>query len=178
MDDLNLIKYKNLIYKIYSTMKINQNKLYTEDDYINRGYGAVDKALKSFDSSKGVKFTTYAYSAIKYAFLRMITEENKNKYTSLDIEVGEDAKIYDMIPDNTLMCSYRDIEMHNVFKEIYNNITEDQKEYMKILMGFKTQRALAKEMNISNERVRQKIENFKRKIRFKFKHLNRFYGGK
>ena len=95
----------NLIY--YCLKKLNlYNKL---DEYYDIGLIGLVEAVKNYDDSKNVKFSTYAYKCIKNEILAYMRKQNKrkdiNNAISLDkviysSEKGDDISLIDRIPND------------------------------------------------------------------------------
>lgn len=75
-----LIKNKNLIYKIAQNFKTNDNF----DDLFQVGFIGLIEAYNNYDSSYGTKFSTYAYPYI-LGEMKKYVRENKNIKISKDM---------------------------------------------------------------------------------------------
>ena len=101
-----ILKNQALINHIINRMGL----IYNYDDYFGAGQIGLINAAKTFDESKGIKFSTYAGKCIKYEILAQINYENRNKrrnnycHISLDESIeGEkkDTPYYEVIDSGT-----------------------------------------------------------------------------
>ncbi len=88
---------------------------YNIDDAIQDGYLALCRAAIKYSSSKGTRFTTYAYAAIRNAVItQMRTHYQKN-----DLYIEDIAEI-----DCSEMCHYSQSDLI----QIINNVIEKRKQ--------------------------------------------------
>ena len=107
MEENNLIlEHKGLIY-----LAIKEEHLYwkTQDEYqdfIDAGYDGLLKGIRTYDTSKGIKPSTYYYKCIKHEMIKVIQrkelKKNSMKTISLNKSVGyeEVEELIDLIPDD------------------------------------------------------------------------------
>ena len=80
MEENSLIEeHKGLIY-----LAIKENHIYwkTEDeyqDYIDAGYDGLLQGIRTYDTTKGIKPSTYYYTCIKNEMIKVITLKNRKK---------------------------------------------------------------------------------------------------
>jgi len=77
-----IVENENLIYKLCSYFPYYQDK----EDLYQAGCKGMIEAYKNFDASKGVKFTSYAYSYI-LGEMKKVVREDKSIKISRDINV-------------------------------------------------------------------------------------------
>lgn len=71
------------------------------DDYIQLGSLAMIRAVKNFDASKGVQFSTFACHCIANSIKNYIKKNSKNtEQELLDVRYNVPENFNDLIPDN------------------------------------------------------------------------------
>lgn len=140
-----------------------------DDDYIQEGMIGLWKALKRFDSSRGVRFSTFAVICILGEVRSYIRREMRRPTTySLDFPITEEGDytlgdtLYsdcDMFEDRLLnkIDTERDLlHLKNQIDDIGRNIL-----YLKI--EDKSQREIAEELGVSRTKVFNEIKSIKEK---------------
>ena len=151
------------------------NKIYNKQDLIAEGSIGLMKAIQTFEPSKNIKFSTYAYFWIKNKILAFIQSQSNIKSASYNkssrIVYGLDmANIH---IDNKSFQRTIDIDESNLeesysqaFQVFISGLKEiDRRILLERMNNNITLADLAKKLNISRETVRQtelkQIKNFK-----------------
>ncbi len=150
-----------------------------QEDLIQEGSLGVLNAIKNFDESKNIKFTTFANLCITRQMLTAIKSANRDKYNILNNAYSlnklsksindEEFELMDMIIDkNTL--SPEDIYISNegvsrIFQSIETNLSEFEKSvltqylngesYSDIAIAFKKDK---KAIDNALQRIRKKLD--------------------
>ena len=141
LDDI-YIKNKGII-------GILANKFYTDDritekaDLVQEGFFGLLKAVEKFDSSKGVKFTTYLTKWVYAKMHRYVTTRSTEcKEISLYTPTVEDMQLEETIKDDTDYIEEADYRLDNqiLHKELdevmYKYLTLREQEVLKLRYGF------------------------------------------
>ena len=174
MNETLFIENKPLINFVIKKMKLRCN---LEECYLV-GEDALIKAVKTFDESKGFKFSSYATKCIQYElsnYLRYKTTE-KRKYDdfliSLDEEIGENkSTLLDLLSDGVdLEKNIIENEKIELLKNIINILEPKDKfmmEHYFELWGNKkmTQNEMAKFLNVKVSYVSHRIKRAMRIIK-------------
>ena len=118
MEENSLIEeHKGLIY-----LAIKENHIYwrTEDeyqDYIDAGYDGLLQGIRTYDTTKGIKPSTYYYTCIKNEMIKVITLKNRKKNSMKTVSLNtlvddlDGTELIDLIPGSV------DIEQEILDKE-------------------------------------------------------------
>lgn len=156
----------NLVY-----FYIHRYKLPVDDSDI--GYIALCKAAKTYDESKGAKFSTYAMFCIQNAY-RLNHRKSKYKENELTMPVitlpdGNETDLASYTPDiiyDTIAC-YNRLEFTNNLKEYINSLNELDKDIFMSVLAKEKQDSLAKRVKLSQSYVSRKVK----RLRDKFKRI-------
>lgn len=110
------MKYINKIVRIICL----KNKNLSKEDLVQDGIIAVIKAIRSYDVSKNIKFSTYAYSIIQCS----LTSKIKNKYTFIKIPEHMVSKVIKFNKNN----DSDDKELERISN--LNNVLSLNKEFL------------------------------------------------
>lgn len=104
---------------IYQVLK--KYKLYNlRDEYFDVGMIGLVKAANTFDSTKGFKFSTYAFKCISSEILNCLKKNNCTiRDVSFDYQVSENLKLEDLLQDPF------DMEENLYEKEKINRLYEE-----------------------------------------------------
>ena len=159
-------------------------------DIKQESYTAYLYALKSFDISKGYKFTTYLELPLKNAIGDLLgrskreVNEPLNTCKSLDKSImlpdGKEVELFELVPDKNSLDFVENIEILSEYETIHkivDNLPEPCKSVINrhYFQGV-TFTAIADEMGFSKERIRQ-IHLRALKILRNNKDLQEIYGG-
>lgn len=103
------------------------------------------KAVNTFDSDKGVKFSTYETSIIRNEILMTFRKKQIIPAFSIDeacnLDNGEEVSYADMIEDRKRF--FEDVIADIQYGEIMNLLSDREREIIYLRMGGKTQREIA-----------------------------------
>lgn len=139
---------EKLVYYVYNKLSINDFVIKNKEDLIQEGFLGLIKAQKTYDSSKGVKFATYAVMCIKNAMLLYIRSNKKHiNNISLESIINEDTnlELIDILNDN------HDYDSKLIIESILNSqeLTEKEKQvFKKLSLGYK-KIEIKKEFNVT-----------------------------
>lgn len=104
---------------IYQVLK--KYKLYNlRDEYFDAGMVGLVKAANTFDSTKGYKFSTYAFKCISSEILTCLRKDNyRMNDISFDYTICDDLKLEDLLQDPF------DMDEHLYEKEEINRLYEE-----------------------------------------------------
>ena len=164
---------KLLYFKSEQYYKLNKNFCDSRGidiwDIKQESYTAYLYALKSFDISKGYKFTTYLKRPLKNAIGDLLgrskreVNEPLNTYKSLDKSVmlpeGKETELFELVPDKNSLDFVERMETLSEYETIHK-IVDNLPEPCRIVINQyyfqgKTFTAIANERNLSCERIRQ-----------------------
>lgn len=163
----------NLAYKIANKFKDNYSDEF--EDITQIALEGLWRAVKTYDESKGYKFSTYAYPIIHntiYMYLRKLRRTPKD-ILSLSMPVGNDEslELADMIQsDFDIFEEF--ISQHNeyVIDQIQKNINHfiflndmDKLVTRRIMMG-ETQSSIAKDLNVQQASISRRLKRIRKKI--------------
>ncbi|MDX8336627.1 sigma-70 family RNA polymerase sigma factor [Candidatus Cetobacterium colombiensis] len=99
------LKYKNVILKNSRTLYIKGGDV---DDLLQEGYIGLMKAIKSFDETKDVCFSTFANLCIKRQIITAVKSSNSNKNEKLNTSLigDKDTNLDDLIQYSKPSVSY------------------------------------------------------------------------
>ena len=143
---------EELYIKNKGIISILSNKFYTDDriteksDLMQEGFFGLLKAVEMFDSSKGVKFTTYLTKWVYTKMQRYVTTRSTgDKEISLYTPTVEDMCLEETIKDDTDYIEEADYRLDNQLlrKELeeamYKNLTLREREVIHLRYGFDCQ---------------------------------------
>lgn len=156
---IKLDNYTPLIYKILYTHKLLPRFQEFEDDFIQEGYLALLGAVSTFNPEKGTKFSTYAYTCIRNGLYKFVRSQKmyahefydipfEDKYLVTESE-AEEMIFLDHFHESLMEFPHREV----VEKHIYQN---------------KTQTQIASELSITQQRVSQILQEFKKQVNEKW----------
>lgn len=140
-----LDKYKKLVYSIC-------NKWYSTygEDIQQEGFVGLTKAFNTYDSSKGLVFTTYATRVIQNE-IYMYNRKNVKTLANLSTTSNEEFNFEDMIVDQNNL--EKSVIENDTLKEILSWINTElnsrEKEVLKYLYFGKTQKEISKIMSVT-----------------------------
>lgn len=144
----------------------------TKDEMYQAAWIGVMKAIESYSTDKGTKFTTYAYWQIlnelakyKREFDRFNPAQDKGIYSiEYNLVEGSHHTLLDILPDNFNMEEqYELTELEDIVKDVLSTMKLGTKKevVIKFLMGTKPTN-IAKEMNISKSYVSVILRAFRK----------------
>ena len=135
-------KYERLIYLAIKNKHIYWKTNDEFQDYIDSGYDGIIKGIRTFDSTKGVKESTYVYNCIATEIKRRIYTntmvKRKTKTVSLNLILNDDGdEMIDLIPSDYDMEQVVEDNIRNdKLLALVNKLSkEKQREVIKNLYG-------------------------------------------
>lgn len=144
----------------------------TKDEMYQAAWIGVMKAIESYSTAKGTKFTTYAYWQIlnelakyKREFDRFNPAQDKGIYSiEYNLVDGGNHTLLDILHDNFDMEEYYELlELEDIVKDVISAMKPGTKKevVIKFLMGTKPT-DIAKEMDISKSYVSVILREFRK----------------
>lgn len=173
-DDL-ILQNIGLVKFVVKKFNVNQ---YEYEDYISLGTIGLIKALDSFDASKKNRFSTYAHMCILNEILNYI-KKDKKRINSISIAtvIATDKNDNDLTIEDMLANS-ENIE-ETIIKEVYvlellDGLTDKERNIMCYKYGLedkkiKTQKEVAKKLNLSQGHIARIEKSIIRKLHQKYK---------
>lgn len=151
---------EKLVFYVYSKLTPTDFVINNKDDLIQEGYIGLLTAERSYDPSKGIKFSTYATLCIRNAMFLYIRQNKKhNNNMSLNSMLDEDnqLELFDILGedsnfDNKMMIDF-----------IFNSKKLDKIEIeilKKLYAGYK-QVELKKEFNVNHRFFKRLFDKLK-----------------
>ena len=165
-----VVEMKEFIWKLVHTQY--KTGCGTKDEMYQAAWIGVMKAIESYSTAKGTKFTTYAYWQIlnelakyKREFDRFNPDQDKGIYSiEYNLVEGSHHTLLDILPDNFNMEEqYELTELEDIVKDVLSTMKPGTKKevVIKFLMGTKPTN-IAKEMNISKSYVSVILRAFRK----------------
>ena len=152
--------------------KYYPNKLH-DDDYLQEGMIGLWKALKKFDPSRNIKFSTYAVACIHGGIRNFITREKRKKPTySLEFQLGENLTLKDTLFSESDIFEDKlvnEIDTKRDMHQLEPKLNDVGRKILYLKYDGKTQSEIAVQLGVS----RSKVFNEMKRIRETFKE----YGG-
>ena len=180
IDDWKITNDNKLLEKILNSNSliinslVNQyshSKMIDKKDLIIEGMLGTLHAIKKYDSSKNIKFSTYAYFWIKAKILKAIkTIDNKTEnYQDFFFYLQKDEIKHNIINENYDMYSkdLQDLEVERVVRSSLFSLNQREQKVIerRWLSNDNSFCKISKEMHLSEERVRQIEKTSFKKLR-------------
>ena len=144
---------------------------YDEEDTYQTCLLEIYKAYIKYDYKKDIKFSTFANSFVKNKIKRILrdstTQKRYNKdgsNLSLDKEYNEEgATLLDFLGYNQRIEDK--VTSHIIYKQIINNLTEEEVKLIPVIVGVKSMQMLGDELGISKVAIHKRVTKFKEKVR-------------
>lgn len=154
---------------IYLVLK-RKGVLHREEELYDIGLIGLTNAINTFDSSKGIKESTYFYKCISNEISKFIYLQNTSKrrcptsIISLDYEMGEGegSSYANLVPDPNVDIEHEIIEkteneiLYSAIQQLKPSYQEIIKKYFGIGTAPRNTTQLSKELGISREAINQK----------------------
>jgi len=137
------------------------------EDLVQEGFLGLFEAEERFDSSRGAKFSTYAFYWVKRKILEAIQKEKIQSLNS--VELKEEILVNPIIEE-----TYESVDL-DVSPLTKNFSSLEQKIFKLHFQQEKTLSQIAKELGIRREKVRQTKQLLLRKIKFNQKLTENLY---
>lgn len=144
---------------------------YDEEDTYQTCLLEIYKAYVKYDYKKNIKFSTFANSFVKNKIKRILRDSSTQKRLnkdgsnlSLDKEYNEEgATLLDFLGYNQRIEDK--VTCNILYKQIVDNLTEDELKLMPVLIGVKSMQKLGDELGVSKVAIHKRVNKFKEKIR-------------
>lgn len=144
---------------------LNLNPL--DDDLFSTGLIGLVKAVNTFSSDKGVKFTTYATPVIRNEILMTFRKKRIISVFSLDepydLGNGESVNFAGMIEDGKRFDDEVIADMQ--MKKMFSALSDREKKIISLSMGGKTQREIAEILGLTQSYISRIIKSIYKKWR-------------
>lgn len=164
----------NLVMTKYATVS------YEKKELVSIGLLGLIKAVNTFDTSKNVKFSTYAIKCIDNEILMFLRKSKKyvndvsfNQSLGLDKD-GKELTLEDILISNNydLVSEYENKEIYAIVRQIVEELPDREREIVMLHFGFVddkiyTQQEIAKKLNITQSyvfKVKKKVLKKMREI--------------
>lgn len=164
---------KLIIYNIrlvlYEVNRKFRNIDYDKKDLVSIGNIGLIKAINTYDSSKGINFSTYAIKCIDneiLMFFRKLKKDHNVKSIESFIycdEDGSELKLEDrLIDDSDFVEDYEKSETHKIIRELVKKLPDREKKIIELYFGFyndriHSQEEIADKLHISQSQVSRLI---------------------
>lgn len=136
------------------------------------------KAVKTYNKSKGLALSTYAYKIMYNEYMYSFRDKSlKIKYVDcefLDIN-GNKANIIDLMPDNNAKDACETVCKKEIIECIYKYLDTLDDLYKNLYIDYYikeiNQSILAKKYNISQAQISRKIKNITRKLKIELEEF-------
>ncbi len=157
---------------------------YDKKDLVSIGNIGLMKAVRTFDKSKKVAFSSYATRCIDNEILMFLRKLKKDpKIDSLDRVIaydkeGKELKIEDTISDETdIVEDYEKNITYKIIQEIVKKLPDRDREIIMLYFGFynskiHTQHDIADMMSTSRSSVSRQITKIVKRIGIKLQHYD------
>lgn len=154
---------ESALYICYTRAKRFTRFGYDYDELVNEGVLGLYRALDQFDLSKCVEFQTYAYRWV-WEYMSTFVSKVKQKKTKNLLSItpdNEDCSGFE-IPSNEKepVEVLIDMEEIRLFKDKIAKLPEKTRKIVEMRAAGCTLEEIGKEVNLSRERVRQKLLSF------------------
>ena len=162
-------KFENMIYKL--CLKWSKLNIIEFDDLMQFALLELVHAAKTYDPTRGTKFSTYLYSLLNYRLRREIQkvkEKNKIKtvsiYSTVTSDEGSTAELIDIIADNLdLEEEIQNKLIMNYYESECKRVLDDDFE-VAYLRWFKNMPYQAIESILSIDKAAYRVNNCRRKL--------------
>lgn len=157
---------KGMIGVVLKSLNLNP----ADEDLYATGLVGVVKAVNTYNPDKGVKFSTFATPVIKNEILMTLRKKRIVPAFSLDelhdLGDGEQVNYADMITDGK--CLEEEAIANMQFKDIFNFLSEREKQIISLRMDGKTQKEIEKICGISQAQISRIIKRACEKCKREF----------
>lgn len=166
-------RYKGLVYKNSTDFFLKGADF---EDVMQEGFIGLFNAIKSYDESKNIPFTTYAYHCIRRQIINAVKNSNTDKYKPLNEAIKSKKEnleqqekmfyatpsIFFEKPDEILLSKefFKSLQ-----KYLENNLSKFEKKVLFYLIQQYTCTEIAVILNDNPKRMGNTIQRIKRKIR-------------
>lgn len=150
----NIIIEGNISLVFYTLSKYFKNL--SVDDYVDIGLIGLIKSVDSYDVNNGFRFSTFSVRCIRNEILMELRKTNKtfNDVSLYDnvanINDSDEFEYADFIPDSMDFIDQlvNSISYSDFINELFNLLTKEEKEMLKLFFGFYDRRYTQKEIAV------------------------------
>lgn len=142
-----------------------------DDDMMQNIKMSLFRAVKTYDKSKGIAFSTYAYKIMYNEYMYSFRDKNlKIKYVNNEFYDVDDnvASIFELIPDCRNKDAFDIVCEKEIMEAIYKYLDTLEEKYKNLYIDYYinniNQNVLANKYNISQAQISRKIKNITRKL--------------
>lgn len=150
---------------VFALKSLKQNPF--DEDLYSVGLVGLCKAINGFDSSKGVKFNTYAVWAIRSEILNSFRKKRIISAYSLDetckLDSGDEVSYANVIADSKRF--EEDVLADMRYEEIMNLLSERERKIVSLRVDGKTQNEIANICGISQAHVSRIVKSAYKKCK-------------
>lgn len=136
-----------------------------DDDLYATGIVGLVKAVNTFDTEKGFKFSTYATATIRNEILMTFRKKRVDIFCSLDdlidFENGSDATYADIISDRVSI--EEDVISNMMIQSVLNQLSDKERKIIGLYSGGKTQGEISSLTGLSQSYVSRIIKGVRKK---------------
>ncbi|MGN1134582.1 MAG: sigma-70 family RNA polymerase sigma factor [Oscillospiraceae bacterium] len=138
--------------------KISQDNA---DDLIQEGFIGLMNAVKTYDSHKNSKFSTYAYVCIRN---KMISASYKLKHIGEEVsEIPEDiVDDFSEIPDNIVL---EKVKLNEIYDKIISALSEQEWRVFQLYLTDLSYNQIAQKLNCSVKTVDNAMQRVRKKLK-------------
>lgn len=124
---------------------------YEKEDLLQECHMKLYECMKTFDPSKGIKFSTYLYTSIRNMLTNMLIGQAIEKKPKLIFMSGDDPTLLNAVDD----INFENEDYASILQEIVKELMLLPRGYVTYLIyiGGKTQQEVADLLGISKQRV-------------------------
>lgn len=133
-----------------------------EADLIQVGFIGLMKAAQKYRPEMGIEFSTHAFPRIRKEISELIKAQKRTADTvNIDkIMTDDGSTLMEIIPDDSIVP----VDKQLVHKEMVQRFMIKEPVITSLLLKGYKQADIAKEMGLSQERIRQKIQKLRRVV--------------
>jgi len=155
--------HKGLIFHTARRIGLEPVRFNTENPFYESGEDALRKAIRLYDPSKGAKFSTFAINAIEWAIRNAMKQSKRIGGISLDMPVGDDSKLVDLIGDESAPmpdANMQESQLKKGVEDMLSKLTVLEREVIRRRFALidgrrETLEEIGFSLRFSKERVRQ-----------------------
>lgn len=156
--------------------KYNQNNMidFSYDDIISQANIGFLKAVRGFDTSRNVKFSTLATTVIKREIQRVNIDNSRQKrYCKFDIvplhsklKSGDSHTFEEVVSyEHDIFKCDKDVYELDDYKELCNKLSKEQLKVFNMLLAGYTQKDISKITNKTHQNVSLRVKMIREKAR-------------
>lgn len=136
------------------------------DDFVSEGIVGLLNAVRTFDSSKGASFSTYAYACVNNRILTALKKSSRiikceENIDDLSLSLGDGASPENIIIDRE--------ELGEVFSWIENGLSKTEKSVFEEYLSGSSYQEIADRLGMSLKSVDNALLRVRRKLRSKLR---------